>query len=189
MSGAGPLRGEKIFEGRQGIGSIVIAAPIFRKGEFAGILGCGVDPGKVNERYITPIRSGATGGAWMISQEGKFVAHYDPVMLGKDAFLIRKERNPGVSTERIDRIMREEMLRGKSGMDEYTSGSHKGELGNIRKLIAYAPIRIDDQIWSIAVVAPYSDVTQVVWESLPSLGRTRDKLRTQGKTLAADDRG
>ena len=76
------------------IGSIVISAPIFRQGEFAGILGWVVDLSKVNERYITPIHSGATGGAWMISQEGKFVAHYDPSMLGKDAFLTRKEQNP-----------------------------------------------------------------------------------------------
>jgi PAS domain S-box-containing protein len=165
MSSPGPISGEKTFDGRQGIGSIVIAVPIFRQGEFAGILGCGVDLGKINERYITPIRSGATGGAWMISQEGKFVAHYDADLLGKDAFLARKEQNPGISTERIDRIMREEMLRGKSGMDEYTSGRHRGELGNIKKLMAYAPVRIDDQIWSIAVVAPYSDVTHVVWES------------------------
>jgi PAS domain S-box-containing protein len=165
ISSAGFISGEKVSAGHQGIGSMVIAAPIFRRGEFAGILGCDVDWGKINERYITPIRSGATGGAWMISQEGKFVAHYNQDMLGKDAFLVWKEQNPGISTERIDRIVREEMLRGKSGMDEYASGKHRGEVGTIKKLIAYAPVRIDGQIWSIAVVAPHSDVTHVVWES------------------------
>ncbi|MCX5907633.1 MAG: ATP-binding protein, partial [Deltaproteobacteria bacterium] len=61
--------------------------------------------------------------------------------------------------------MREDMLGGKTGMDEYTSGGHRERRGLIRKLIAYAPIRIDEQIWSIAVVYPYSDVTQVVWGS------------------------
>jgi PAS domain S-box-containing protein len=165
MSIADLRRGERSSDGSQRIGSILIAAPIFRQGAFVGILGCGLDSGEIRERYIAPIRSGATGGSWMISQEGIFIAHYDPDMLGKDAFAARKERDPGLSTERIDRIMREEMLRGKSGMDEYISGWHRGQRGEIKKLIAYAPVRIDDQIWSIAVVVPYSDVTQVVWES------------------------
>jgi len=156
---------EEAADGRQGLGWILIAAPIFRKGEFIGVLGCGLDFSKINARYISPIRSGVTGGSWMINQEGKFIAHYEPDLLGKDAFAARKERDPDLSTERIDRIMREEMLRGKSGMDEYTSGWHRGKHGRIKKLIAYAPIEIGEQVWSIAVVAPYSEVTHVVWGS------------------------
>jgi signal transduction histidine kinase len=62
-------------------------------------------------------------------------------------------------------IMIKEMLRGKSGMDEYISNWHGEKRGPVRELIAYAPIQIDGQVWSIAVVTPYSDVTQVVWGS------------------------
>jgi signal transduction histidine kinase len=145
--------------------SILIAAPIFRKGEFIGVLGCGLDIDKINERYVNPIRSGVTGGSWMINQEGKFIAHYNPELLGKDAFGDRKVRDASLSFERMDRIVIKEMLRGKSGMDEYISDSHWGERGRIKMLIAYAPIQIDGQIWSIAVVTPYSGVTQVVWGS------------------------
>jgi len=164
-TGKPAISGEKTSDEQKGSGSMLMAAPIFRRGEFGGILGCGLDLGKITDRYITPIRSGATGGSWMISPDGKFVAHYAADMLGQEAFAAPKERDPGVSTERLDRIMRDEMLRGKSGMDEYISGWPGEERGHIRKLIAYAPVRIDDQLWSIAVVAPYSDVTQVVWES------------------------
>jgi two-component system NtrC family sensor kinase len=156
---------DKIPARRQPFRSILIAAPIFRKGEFIGILGCGLDIDKISERYVNPIRSGLTGGSWMINQEGKFIAHSNPELVGKDAFADRKVRDPGLSFEHIDRIMIKEMLRGKSGMDEYISGWPRGERGQIKKLIAYAPIQIDGQIWSIAVVAPYSDVTHVVWES------------------------
>ncbi|OGP97967.1 MAG: hypothetical protein A2Z51_01705 [Deltaproteobacteria bacterium RBG_19FT_COMBO_52_11] len=154
-----------LSEGSQRLTLIRIAVPIVRGSEFIGVLGFGLDFGKVNERYIHPIRSGATGGAWMINHEGKFIAHYDPDFLGKDAFLARKERNPDFSFERINRIVKEEMLQGKAGIDEYISDWHRGERGRIKKLIAYAPVKIDDQIWSIAVVAPYSDVTRVVWGS------------------------
>ncbi len=144
---------------------ILIMTPIFRGSEFLGIMGCGLDIGKINQEFVNPIHSGITGGAWMINQEGRFIAHYDPVMIGKDAFAARRERDPRVSTEKIDRLMREEMLRGKTGMNEYVSGWHRGKRGEIRKLIAYAPIQVDEQIWSIAVVCPYSDVTHVVWGS------------------------
>ncbi|MDI6754311.1 MAG: ATP-binding protein [Thermodesulfobacteriota bacterium] len=146
-------------------GSILIAAPVFRESEFVGVLGCGLDLDKINEQYLSPIRSGTSGGSWMINQEGRFIAHCDPELLGKDAFTARKERDPNINYTRINQIMKEEMLRGKSGMDEYVSGWHREERGKIRKLIAYAPVQIDAQIWSVAIVAPYSDVTQVVWAS------------------------
>lgn len=101
----------------------------------------------------------------MINQEGRVIAHYDPSLLGKDAFTARKERDPDLSSERIDRIMKEKMLAGKAGMDEYVSGWHMGERGKLKKLIAYAPIRLDGQVWSLALVVPYSEVTHVVWGS------------------------
>jgi PAS domain S-box-containing protein len=159
------MDGEQVPDERRGMGWILIVAPIFREGEFIGVLGCGLDFNKITTRYISPIRSGVTGGSWMINQEGKFISHYDPDLLGKDAFTARKERDPNLSYERIDRIMRENMLRGKSGMDEYTSGSHGGKHGRIKKLIAYAPIEVGEQVWSIAVVAPYSEATNVLWGS------------------------
>jgi len=159
----GPPPGEQTLAGLQRVAPpVLIVAPIFRDSEFAGILGCALDFEKINERYIDPIRSGITGGSWMINQEGRFVAHYEKDLLGKDAFTARKEKSPGVSSERIDWIMREEMLRGKSGMDEYISGWHRGESGQVRKLIAFAPVQVDGQIGSVAVVAPYSDVTRVL---------------------------
>lgn len=144
-------------------GTILITIPVFRGPEFAGMVGCGLDFRKIYERFIPPIRFGVRAESWMINQEGKFISHYDPNMVGKDAFLARKERNPEISTEWIDRIMREKMLAGKTGMEEYGSGWQLGERGKTRKLIAYAPVRVEDQVWSVALVVPYSEVTRVVW--------------------------
>ena len=146
-------------------GSILIISPIFRGSEFKGILGCGLDLKKMQERFVHPVRFGAEGDSWMINQEGRFISHSDLNLLGKDAFTARKERDPDVSPEQINRIMKEGMLAGKTGMDEYVSGWHPGKRGRIKKLIAYAPVRLDDQIWSVAVTVPYSEVTHVVWGS------------------------
>lgn len=149
-------------------GSILVLAPVFRGPQFIGLLGCGVDFGKVYEKFVHPLRFGAQSGSWMINQEGTFIAHYDPALFGKDGFIARKERDPGFPREKINRIMREEMLAGKAGIDEYVTDWHLGERGKVRKLIAFAPVRLEDQTWSLAVVVPYSEVTRVVWGSFQS---------------------
>ncbi len=143
---------------------VLIAAPIYRRGEFAGVLGCALDVTEINKRFILPVRSGVAGGAWMIDGEGRFIGHFDRNFQGRNAFTARQERDPDFPTEGIDRIMREEMLKEKSGINEYTVGSHRGLRGATKKLIAYAPVRFEGQIWSLAVVIPYSEVTQIVWD-------------------------
>ncbi len=145
--------------------SVLIATPIFRSGEFMGILGCLLDFNRISERFLAPLRPGKTGGSWMINQNGRFVAHYEAELAGQDAFSARRSQNPEFSYDRLDRILREEMLRGHTGMDEYVTAWHRGKEGAIQKLIAYAPVQAGEQIGSIAVVVPYSDVTEVVWES------------------------
>ena len=145
--------------------SALITIPVFRGGEFLGTLGCLLDFNPISERFLATLRPGKTGGAWMINQQGRFVAHYETEFVGQDAFSARRNRNPNFSYERLDRIMREEMIKGKTGMDEYVTAWHREKEGAIQKLIAYAPVRTGEQIGSIAVVVPYSDVTEVVWGS------------------------
>jgi two-component system NtrC family sensor kinase len=165
LTHVGPFREEKTSGQAHRFGSILILCPVFRGSDFGGLLGAGIDFQRIYERFVHPIRSGARGASWMINGGGTFIAHYDPNLLGKDAFSARRERDPGLSAEQIDRIMKERMLAGQAGMGEYTSGWHLGEKGRIKKLIAYSPVRLDDPIGSVAVVVPYSDVTRLVWGS------------------------
>ena len=165
MVHAGSLPGDKTPDPAFGFGSILILAPVSSGAGSAGFLGAGMDFKRIYERFVHPIRSGTRGSSWMIDGEGRFIAHEDPSLMGKDAFSARKERDPGLSSEQIDRIMKEKMLAGQAGTGEYVSGWHLGDRGRIKKLIAYAPVRLDGQVWSVAVVVPYSDVTQLVWGS------------------------
>jgi PAS domain S-box-containing protein len=162
---ASSFPGEKTPDPPPRFGSILILSPVFQGPDSAGFLGAGVDFKRIYEQFIHPISSGARGSSWMIDGEGRFIAHEDPSLMGKDAFSARKDRDPGLSSEQIDRIMRERMLAGQAGTGEYASGWHLGERGRIKKLVAYAPVRLDGQVWSVAVVVPYSDVTQLVWGS------------------------
>ena len=157
-----PSKESRSAEGGMRSGWILIAVPIGRASQIAGILGCGLNFQEIYGRYVQPIGS-ASSGSWMINEEGKFIAHYNPDFLGKDAYAARRERAPNLTYDRIDRIMKEGMLAGKAGMDEYVSSGYPKERAQIKKLIAYAPVRIEDRIWSIALVVPHSEVTRGVW--------------------------
>jgi len=162
----GPPSTEGSSQGQSPLfGTILFAYPIFLNGEFVGMLGSGLDFKKLYERFVRPMHFASRAGSWMIDEEGRFIAHYDPSLLGKDAFSAQKEMDPGLSSERIDGIMIDKMLAGKTGMDEYVSGWNPGGRGKVKKLIAYAPVHLGKRTWSVALVVPYSQVTHVVWGS------------------------
>jgi PAS domain S-box-containing protein len=107
------------------------------------------------------IQSGKSGYAWLIDQQGIFLYHLNPDYFGRNAFEVREERFPDVSFKRINFIQREKMLKGEQGTGWFYSGWHRGPTGPMKKLIAYCPVQIAEnppQIWSVAVVAPESEV-------------------------------
>jgi len=112
------------------------------------------------------VTSGKTGYSWVIDETGKFLYHPEDEFVGKDAFLARRERKPLISFSRINQIMKDKMLFGEEGTGTYISGWHRGIEGEIAKLIAFAPIEssliLKGHIWSVAVVAPISEVAEVV---------------------------
>ncbi len=119
--------------------------------------------------FLAPLlreaRSGKTGYAWVIDDKGNFLYHPDAVFIGKSAFEIRKEKNPNLSFEKINLIQKKKMLMGQEGTGSYISGWHRGVTGRIEKLIAFFPIAISEtppQKWSVAVVAPVSEVEAAV---------------------------
>ncbi len=129
---------------------------------FSGVLVFIVDANQLIENVIKEIRSGKTGYAWVIDEDGTFLYHQEQAFIGQNAFEARKGKKPTISFARINEIQKDKMLKGAEGTSWYISGWHRGIEGQIKKLIAYTPIRLDDKnpkrIWSVAVVAPISEV-------------------------------
>lgn len=127
----------------------------------AGVLVFVLDAGGIAEKTTKSIRSGKTGYAWVLDNKGIFLYHPESEFIGKNAFEARKKRQPAISFDQINEIQRELMLKGKEGKSSFISGWHRGEEGRIKKLIAYTPVHFDPEegrIWSVAVVAPVSEV-------------------------------
>ena len=141
-------------------------------GVFAGVLVFYLDAQRLADKFTRQIRSGKTGYAWVMDSQGTFLSHPERDFVGKNAFTVRKQRAPAISFDAINRIQKDKMLQGKEGWGTYISGWHRGLTGEIRKLIAYAPVRLADPasgptanpapIWSVAVVAPASEVEGAV---------------------------
>jgi len=130
--------------------------------KFAGVLVFIVDAHQLIAKITKEIRSGKTGYAWVIDENGTFLYHQEQAFIGQNAFEARKGKQPTISFARINEIQKEKMLKGQEGTSWYISGWHRGIEGEIKKLIAYTPIKLDDKpggrIWSVAVVAPISEV-------------------------------
>jgi len=115
--------------------------------------------------FFKDIRSGKTGYAWLIDEDGIFLFHPENDFMGKNAFKVREERDPDISYDMINSIQKDKMLKGQEGTGYYYSGWHRGITGKIRKLISYCPVIIDEkpsQIWSVAVVVPGSEIEEAV---------------------------
>ncbi|WP_168194300.1 sensor histidine kinase [Thermodesulfobacterium sp. TA1] len=130
--------------------------------KFSGALVFTVDVTHLVSKVAAKIMSGKTGYAWVIDNKGTFLYHEEKSFIGQNAFEARKAKKPTISFTRVNEIQKEKMLKGEEGTSWYISGWHRGVEGEIKKLIAYTPIKLKEEpepvIWSIAVVAPISEV-------------------------------
>jgi len=145
-----------------GIG-IVLAASL--PGESPRLLLFNVNISWFLTPFLSEIRSGRTGYAWLIDHQGRFLYHPNTEFVGKSAFTVREEKFPGSSFGVIQFIQKERMIEGETGSGYYYSGWHRGITGNIKKLIAYCPLILPvspPKKWSVAVVAPTSEIEDSV---------------------------
>lgn len=133
---------------------------------FAGYLYGLVDREQLVAPVVKGIRSGTSGYGWAIDDQGNFIYHPLPEFVGRNAFTVREQQGVPVSFDQINAIQRDKMLRGELGMAWYFSGWHRGLKGKIKKLIAYAPVRLELSPaalnWSVAVVAPITEVDEAI---------------------------
>lgn len=152
----------------QGDKRVRVAVPLYlaqgrnnMKGKFNGVLVVSFELNTIAKAFISPILSGETGYAWLIDQDGIFLAHCEGDFIGRNAFKVREEKNPNLSYAAINQIQRK-MMAGKEGTDHYVSGWHRDRTERIEKLIAYSPVRINEHIWSVAVCAPVEEVDWIM---------------------------
>lgn len=134
---------------------------------FQGVLLGSIDPHALAGDFILPVTSGRTGYAWLLNEAGRFIAHPEPGFTDRNAFEVRRERNPDVSYEAVERLQRR-MMAGEEGTGTYVSGCHRGRREETANLVAYVPVHVNGNTWSVAVCAPVAEVEDIIRTSMQS---------------------
>jgi PAS domain S-box-containing protein len=130
-------------------------------GEFRGVLVGSFDPYVIAQDFVSPIVSAKTGYAWLLDNEGIFLAHPEERFVGRNAFEVRAERAPEISLKAGEQIQ-QRMIAGEEGTGRYVSGEHRGQKGEVEELIAFTPVHMGNHTWSVAVCAPLAEVQETI---------------------------
>ncbi|PLX70566.1 MAG: hypothetical protein C0602_03385 [Denitrovibrio sp.] len=141
-----------VFNAIQGFQAVALSEPMFEDGEFVGVVAFLIDFKHIAKTYIESIQVGDDGYAWVISRDGTEL--YCPV--------------PGHTGANISETsaqfpsalaMAEEMQKGHSGTTTYQYNKIRSKITEtITKHAAYYPVNVFDNLWSIAVATPESEI-------------------------------
>ena len=149
---------------------VLIAVPMFetlkdenhpyQQGEFVGVALSTLKLDIITQRFIAPLKSTERGHAFLIDGEYNVLWAADKSLFGKNIL----EESKGFSAFR--QIL-EEMKAKRSGTAEYsyykfdeTTGKYTGD--EEETLIAYTPIHLGKETWTIGVWAPKEDARKLI---------------------------
>lgn len=136
----------------EGTWVMVMAAPVFYKNEFNGLVFVSFLLEDLTRKFITPLVSSSPARAFIVSQDGKVITSSFPEMIGKNAV----EEFPlgeRVGREEYSRVI-ERAFSGEEGSaihSDYFSG------GEDRVITAYSPLKVKGASWSLLVSVPYRE--------------------------------
>lgn len=132
--------------------------PLKRDDRFLGLVIIDISIDMVNNKYLSPIKSGQRGYGWMMDGSGTLIYHpVQPEMVGKNIYDANKscfECHTSFKTEA-------KILAAKDiGFSTYSS-----PLGE-DKLVAFSRVSISHMSWIVCVSIPYSEVTISIQRSM-----------------------
>lgn len=142
-----------VFNAVQGFKAVALSEPMFDDGEFVGVVAFLINFEHIAKTFLEVIEIGENGYAWMISRDGTEL--YFPVNghSGRNVHETFAEFPSALE-------MAEEMMNGRTGVTTYTYDMIKeDEVGTVKKYAVYYPVNVFDNLWSIAVATPESEVT------------------------------
>ena len=144
-------------------GLVSIITPICRYDSIIGAVVISMDIQDIAKTFLSAIKSGTRGYAWMMDGKGNLLYHPEqPAMVGRnlnktDASCFSCHKNFDVEQKII------------SGRGDFCSGDYYGRYvapTGEDKILAYSSVLVGDARWIVAVSAPYSEVTLSIKRSM-----------------------
>ncbi|HYQ48335.1 MAG TPA: cache domain-containing protein, partial [Thermodesulfovibrionales bacterium] len=136
---------------------VYLTAPICRSNSLYGAMVIFLDIQDVSTLFLSPLKSGERGYAWMMDDSGNLLYHpTQPDMVGKnlyktDSSCFRCHRSFDVEKKIIE------------GRGDF-QGRYIAPSGE-DKILAFSTTSVGDAKWIVAVSAPYSEVTRLIGKS------------------------
>lgn len=135
-----------------------IIAPVCRTDALEGAVALSLDIEDIASEFLSPIKSGSRGYAWMMDGKGDLLFHpTQPGMVGKN--LYKTDSSCFKCHKSFD--VEKKIIEGKG--DYY--GRHVAPSGE-DKVLAFSTASVGDSKWIVAVSAPYSEVTRTIQRSM-----------------------
>jgi signal transduction histidine kinase len=148
----------ELFQANSGQHAISVCVPVFEGEKFIGVLRAMIHTVTLSN-CLNDSKIGQKGYVWMIDDNRIVISHPKKEHIGKDKMAPRKAAFPDYDWLELENIV-SKMTSGESGACLYRSAWWLDEKPMlIRKLIAYAPVRIGNKLWSIGVSMGYDEIS------------------------------
>jgi PAS domain S-box-containing protein len=141
-----------VFMAVQGFRTVAVHVPVFKNGTYDGTIAFLLSFDKIAQKYIENIRIGASGYAWVVSEQGKEISSPFPDHVGKNVYDTYKNFPEII-------LVVEAMLEKKEGNAVYHYDRTRDKTnGKVLKHVVYMPIELGTTFWSIAIATPEDEV-------------------------------
>ena len=141
-----------VFETPEGVKGIAVHVPIFKGTTFKGSVSILINYRNLTSHFLSEIKIGKTGHAWVVSRNGIELYSPNPDFIGKSMYENLKDFPSFIP-------MANEMLKGRQGYATYQydrANGHKMKMST--KLAIYVPVHLRNTFWSIVVVTNEDEV-------------------------------
>ena len=137
---------------------IIMFAPIFGEQGFRGALVIEIMIETINKKFLTPVRAGIRGHAWMMDGNGVLLYHpTQPKMVGKN---LNKADESCYKCHTSFDVEKRILDSGDIGFSSYIAPYGED------KLIAFSKAKVGGMSWIVCVSIPYSEVTFSIRRSM-----------------------
>lgn len=150
----------EVFYNNLGKLAFSISEPVFDNDKFIGLVRWMISLRHVTDYFVQPIIAGSKiCCSFVIDENGTIIIHDDSELVGKNIITYKKEKFSEHDWSEFEGIAGK-MTKGESGAGMFDSVFMAGnELEIEKKLIAYVPVKMGTQEWSVGATINYAEIT------------------------------
>ena len=153
----------EVIRTRLGKPAISLSVPVHYLDKFVGVAMWITTIKTIEDRFIRPIKMDEKIYVHLLDSKGTLIVNPKADHIGKHIISARKEIFPEHDWSELEDIV-EKMTKGEEGVGTYHSAwwTGKKELEIVKKLTAYAPIQVGNNLLSIGLVTRYSEIARPI---------------------------